>query len=346
MAMNPLYPKLSKLLSLTLAAGLAIAAPLRADMNSDLAFTAFAGKPVDIDSLAGGQIQQERGSLLDFQRGISVQSLYIIDAAPVDVAHKLLTWTPANHSELKVWMHLSLPAKPTAADFSGLGTLPDNGSVGYLLNGTANLDPDNPSLQISKAEAQGITALKAQNLDKKTLFVDFWSQVLAGRIDNFLGDKFATANYAISGGDILPFNEITSLIRSDPKVYADYHPLFSQTPLYASSKLAPADLYYECFDVEDYSTLGTGAIYQITNGTAIQSADIEFYLCSGIYADVELEKIWPVTVNGKTETLVWREDLISTANVAYLHGMERLASISLMLQDVQQGVNAFRAEFK
>ncbi|MCE0499242.1 MAG: hypothetical protein LV481_14985 [Methylacidiphilales bacterium] len=344
--MNPLHFHLSKSLGLLLAASLVILAPLHADLNGDLAFSAFAGKPVDIEALAGGQIQQERGNLLDFQRGISVQSLYIIDAAPAEVAHKLLTWTPASHPELKVWMHLSLPAKPTATDFNGLGTLPDNNSVGYLFDATANLDPDSPSLQISKAEAQVITSLKAQNLDKKTLFVNFWSQILAGRIDNFLGDRFATANYAISGGDIQPFNEITSLIRSDPKIYADFHPLFSQTPLYASSKLTPANLYYECFDVENEATLGTGAIYQITNGTAIQSADIEYYLCSGIYADIELEKLWPVSVNGKTETLVWRADLVSTANIAYLHGMERLASISLMLQDVQQGVNAFRSEFK
>ena len=344
--MNPMHPNLSKSLSLLLAAGFVVLAPLRADLNSDLAFSAFAGKPVDIEALAGGQIQQERGSLLDFQRGISVQSLYIIAAAPADIAHKLLTWTPASHPELKVWMHLSLPAKPTAADFNGLGTLPDNSSVGYLLNATASLDPDNPALQISKAEAQAITALKAQNLDQKTLFVDFWSQVLAGRVANFLGDKFTTADYAVSGGDIQPFNEITRLIRSDSKIYADFHPLFSQTPLYASSKLAPAKLYYECFDVENDGTLGTGAIYQITNGTAIQSADIEYYLCSGIYADIELEKLWPVTVNGKSETLVWRQDLVSTANIAYLHGMERLASVSLMLQDVQQGVNAFRSEFK
>jgi len=43
---------------------------------------------------------------------------------------------------------------------------------------------------------------------------------------------------------------------------------------------------------------------------------------------------------------VWREDLVSTSNVAYLHGMERLASTMLMLQDVKQGIDAFRAEFK
>ncbi|HUB67074.1 MAG TPA: hypothetical protein VL981_06285 [Candidatus Methylacidiphilales bacterium] len=344
--MNPLCPHFFFPLGVLFGAGLALTAPLQADVSSDLAFSAFAGTPVNIDALAGGQILQPRSGLPNFQRGITAQSLYIIDAAPAEVAHKLLTWNPASHPELKVWMHQSLPAKLTPTDFGSLSSLPDNNSVGYLISATASLDPNSPSLQISREEAQGIAALKAQNPGGKTLFANFWSQVLAGRVNNFLGGRFASDTYSMSDGDIHPFNEIVQLIRSDSKMYADFHPLFSQTPLYGSLKLAPANLYYECFDVENDGALGTGAIYQITNGTAIQSADIEFYINSGIYADVELEKLWPVNVNGKTETLVWREDLVSTANIAYLHGMERMASVSLMMQDVRQGINAFRSEFK
>ena len=59
-----------------------------------------------------------------------------------------------------------------------------------------------------------------------------------------------------------------------------------------------------------------------------------------------MEKLWPVTLGGKNGTLVWRTDMVSTANVAYLHGTERLASGMLMLQDVKQAVDAFRSEFK
>jgi hypothetical protein len=56
--------------------------------------------------------------------------------------------------------------------------------------------------------------------------------------------------------------------------------------------------------------------------------------------------MWPVTVGGKNETLVWREDLVSAPNVAYLHGTERMASSMIMLQETKQGVDAFRNEFK
>jgi len=330
--------------------GVVISAPLRADLNGDLAFTAF--QNVDLNSLAGGTVSQARGGLLSFPRGITTQSLYIIDALPPDVAGKLVHWNPASHSELKVWLHhKALPVPPTAADFSELGNLPDNSSVQFQIDSTAKLDPASPSLQVSKQEAQLIASTAAQNKDPKALFTQAWSQILTGRINSFLGGQAAVDVVSTSEGDVHPLSDIKSLLHSDIKVYGEYQHLLNQTPAKAlagsgGAKLTPADLYFECFDVEGSAAIGTGAVYQATNGTAIQSADIEYYVNSGIICEIELEQLWPVTVNGKTETLVWRDDLVSAPNIAYLHGTERLASGMIMLQETKQGIEAFRSEFK
>jgi len=335
---------------LILGLGLFAAAPLRADLNSDLAFTAFSN--VDVNAMAGGTILQARGGLLSFPRGITSQSLYIIDAAPGDVQSKLIHWNPARHSELKVWLHkLALPAQPTAADFSELGSLPDNSSVQFQIDSTAKLDPGNPSLQVSKEEAQLIATTAVQEKDPKALFVKAWSQILTGRISSFLSGHGASDVDVVSGGDIHPLSDVKSLLHADIKVYGQYQRLLNQTPLKAlagapAAKAVPADIYYECFDVEGSAAVGTGAVYQAANGTSIQSADIEYYVNSGIFAEIELEQLWPVTVNGKTETLVWRDDLVSAPNIAYLHGTERLASGMIMLQETKEGIEAFRAEFK
>ena len=338
------FPLLKNSILLAFGAGLLVAAPLRADLNSDLAFTAFSN--VDVNALAGGQILQARGGLLAFHRAITAESLFIINATPTQVQDKLLHWNPATHSELKVWIHKSLPAQPTPADFSGLKDLPDNSSVDYLLNATANLDPANPALQLSKSEAQMIIPLRAQTRDRKALLVNFWSQVLAGRATRFLGGNGAADNYVISGGDIQPLSEIKSLFQTNPKVNQEYRGILGQTPVESSTKALPADIYYESFDVEGGATMGTGVTYQAGNGTSIQSIDIEYYDSASLYVSIELEQLWPITVNGKNETLVWRNDLVSTSNVAYLHGTERLASGMIMLQDVKQAINAFRTEFK
>jgi hypothetical protein len=333
---------------LSLAIGSMAISAGRADTSADLAFTDFGN--ANVDSLASGQVLQARGGLLDFQRGITSQALYVIDA-PVDtVRQKLTSWNPASHSELKVWLHRSLPAKPTAADFD-LKSLPDNSSVNYDVNATAKLDPNNPSLQVDKSEAQMIASRHGS--DARTQFENSWSQILAARCARFLSGNFSADQYVISGGDINSLFEIKSLLRSDAKVYQRFHSLLVNTPVYNSNKAVPIDLYYECFDVEGGASLGTGAVYQSQiNGAAVQpgapvlSADIEYFLNNGIYVSIELEQLLPVTINGRNETLVWRDDLVSTSNIAYLHGTERLASGMIMLQDVKQAIDAFRSEFK
>lgn len=329
--------------------GIVVAVPLRADLNSDLAFTAF--HDVDVNAMAGGTILQARGGLLSFPRGITSQSLYIIDAAPADVASKLVHWNPASHPDLKVWLHKSLPPQPTAADFAELGSLPENGSVQFQIDSTAEFDPEHPPLQVSKEEAQLIATTGAQEKDPKAHFVKAWSQILAGRIASFLSGHAGSDYDIVSGGDIHPLSEVKSLLHSDIKIYGQYQRLLNQTPVKAlatapAAKAVPASLYCDIFDVQGYAAMGTGAIYQVPSGNSIQSLDVEFYTNYGVYCTIELEQLWPISVNGKTETLVWRDDLVSAPNIAYLHGTERLASGMIMLQETKGGVEAFRAEFK
>jgi hypothetical protein len=167
----------------------------------------------------------------------------------------------------------------------------------------------------------------------------------AGRVANFLSGNTAGDIYSSSTGTINPLTEVRSLLRSDPKIFGEFHPMLNGTPVYNAHHTLPSQLYYECFDIEGTACFGTGAVYLANSPTTIQRADVEYFVSSGIYTSVELEQVWPVTLGGKSGTLVWRSDMVSTANVAYLHGTERLASGMLMLQDVKQAIDAFRAEF-
>jgi hypothetical protein len=54
--------------------------------------------------------------------------------------------------------------------------------------------------------------------------------------------------------------------------------------------------------------------------------------------------MWPVTVNGKTSTLVWRGDMISSASLATLRGVEKLGSESAMMKDVAKSITLFRKD--
>jgi len=349
------YPRLNSLpfppacAPLILALGIFAAAPVRADLNSDLAFTSF--HDVDVTAMAGGTILQARGPIMTFPRGITSQSLFIIHAAPGDVAKRLLTWNPAGHPDLKVGLHKSLPPQPTVNDFADLGSVPDNSSMQFQIDATAKLDPNNPSLQVNKEEAQLIAATAAQEKDPKALFVKAWSQILTGRINDFLGGRAAADYDVASGGDVHPVSDVKSLLHSDIKIYGQYQRLLNQTPFKAlagssATRIAPTNLYCDIFDVQGYAAMGTGAIYQAPNGTSIQSVDVEYYTNYGVYTTIELEQMWPIAVNGQTATLIWRDDLVSAPNVAFLHGTERLASSMIMLQETKGGVQAFKDEFR
>ena len=160
--------------------------------------------------------------------------------------------------------------------------------------------------------------------------------------------KGNVANEVYGTGDqtIHPLDEIRSLLRSDAKIYRNYQGILSSAlPFWARRELRRP------ISITNASTSkarprSAPAPLRATSPSTIQHADIEFYVNSGIYCSIELEQLWPVTVNGRSETLVWRDDLVSTSNIAYLHGTERLASGMIMLQDVKQAIDAFRTEFR
>ena len=78
--------------------------------------------------------------------------------------------------------------------------------------------------------------------DPKALFVKAWSQILAGRIANYLSGTSAGMKYESSSALILPLAEARSLLRSDPKVYNEFHPLFASTPMFNQHSATPFQL--------------------------------------------------------------------------------------------------------
>jgi hypothetical protein len=76
----------------------------------------------------------------------------------------------------------------------------------------------------------------------------------------------------------------------------------------------------------------------------VQTADAFYYSSGGFYATLSLHQMWPVDIGGKPYTLVWRGDLVSSAALADLHGVEKLGSESAMMKDVAKSIAAFRRE--
>ncbi len=106
-----------------------------------------------------------------------------------------------------------------------------------------------------------------------------------------------------------------------------------------------ADQYWEMVEVEGKAVLTLGASYSRSgSGGSYQAADVLYYASGGYYVALTLYQMWPVEVGGKPSTLVWRGDMISSAELAGLAGVERLGSESAMMKDVSRAVRVFRRD--
>src|SRR4026207_282979 len=67
-------------------------------------------------------------------------------------------------------------------------------------------------------------------------------------------------------------------------------------------------------------------------GGTYQAADVLYYASGGYYVALTLHQLWPVTVEGKPSTLVWRGDMISSAELGSVRGVGRLGAGSVMME--------------
>jgi hypothetical protein len=104
-------------------------------------------------------------------------------------------------------------------------------------------------------------------------------------------------------------------------------------------------LYWELLDVNDQGVITLGASYRRSEaGGSYQAASVLYYASGGYDVALTLYQLWPVTVEGKPSTLVWRGDMVSAATLATLHGVERLGSESVMMKQISKAVTLFRRD--
>jgi hypothetical protein len=216
---------------------------------------------------------------------------------------------------LKVYLHVD------GSNFSALQNAPDNSAVRYLTNATAQRSSD---LQLSAAEMK---LLSGEN------FASTWTKILSGRAQSGISSQPPYDNATPS---VRPGEELNGLLGSQEKIRKQFSGLLSG---------GKSGMYWELLSVDEQGVLTLGAFSSRTGaGGTIQTANTRYYASGGYYAGVTLHQLWPVQVDGRASTLVWRGDMISSASVASLRGIERIAAESTMIKDISRAVSAFRRD--
>ena len=320
----------------TLAALIAIlltaSSGVQADPASELAsFSVF--PTVDLAQLAG-DAKTVRGAPMSTPRFLSVQSCWVAPGAPSAQIEAMRRWNPSSHGELNILLHAN------GSDFSRLRNAPNNSAVQALVTATEKLSPE---LQISKAEASKFSPGAGGGMSGPV--GNFWSSLLGARAQAFAsGGSSSQPPYDHTGQAIKPGEELSGLLRQQEKIRKQFAPLLENSGIGRGAGGKP-EQYWELIEIEDKGVLSLGASYsRATSGGGFQAADVLYYASGGYYAGVTLYQMWPVTVDGKPSTLVWRGDLFSSPELAGLRGVERLGSESSMIKDVSKAVRAFRRD--
>ena len=320
--------KLMRLLSLLGLAALAISNATAADPAAEMAsFSVF--NNINVADLAKGEPKAAHGPALS-GRFISAQSCFVVAGTPARVSEALRQWNPSRHSELQVLIHSDLPSSPSAANFSRLSSAPDNAAVRSLVGATQKLSPD---LQISKAEEKRFAAVAgATGGAMPGPVAAAWADVLSARAR---AGRSAQPPYDHTGQSVRPSEELNALLRANDKVSRQFSGVLNSGP----------EPFWELLTADEQGVLTLGASYRRSgaNGT-YQAADALYYASGGYYAGLTLYQMWPVDVGGKPATLIWRGDFISSASIASLHGIERVASESVLMRDISKAVASFRRD--
>jgi len=317
-----------------------IAPRAHADAQSDLAkYSVF--PQVDPSSLSGGKILTLRGPALNFSRDLSVQALYLVHAPVPRALAMQQQWDAGKHPELKVYVHHDFSTHPTPADFSQ--SIPGNGAVRKLVDATEKL-PDMGDLQLSKAEAAAFKKSGGAGAFPADV-QSFWSQVLFHRASAFLQHGLSgEAAYDSADGSVRVADEVSRLLSEQPKIRAAFGPLIDRSPLGGGAGSLPLLPYWELFDVEGQAAFSLGTAASIQSGGTAQALDLQYYAAGGYYTFITLYQMWPVTVDGKPATLVWRVDAISSLSLSDLRPFERMGSGAAMMKDIQRIINFFQKD--
>ncbi|MEP6670308.1 MAG: hypothetical protein ABJF10_14200 [Chthoniobacter sp.] len=335
---------ISRFSSVALAALLlTVASAAGADPVTELAAVSTF-KSVDLDKLAGGAMQIARGPAMNFPRGLAVESVYVL-RTPVPKALELHEqWNPNKHPELKVYLHGELSAKPTLAEYQKLAAAPGNASVKAFAAATQKLGSGATTLQMSNADVKAFGSQAAPATGGGALppkVASFWSSLLQQRTQAFLsGGASRLPPYETSGETIRLSDEIAHLLKDAPKVRSQFGALIEANPLTGSKTAQPQSAYWEMFDVEGLAAVNLGALFVRTSGDTCQVVDGQFYASGGYYALLTFYQMWPVKIGGKDCTLVWRTDLISAAELATLHGVERMGSSTAMMRETKKSIES------
>jgi hypothetical protein len=306
----------------------------RADPISDLRGVSVF-RDADLNRLGSGEVLAARGPAMNFNRGLAVESAYVVRLPVARAIGLHQQFDPARHPELKVFLQGAIPNRPTPASFERLASAPSNGPVNAFAKATENAPADPAKVQLSPAEARTFTGgAEASRGGLPPAVVQFWSRILAQRAQAYAsGGINAEPAFEGASGTIRPGEDASRLLSEAPKVQQQFGPVIERSGLRGHGGGGGT---YQLFDVDGDGAVSLSAFHSVPVNDGAEAADITYYSSGGFYVLLSFYRFWPVTIGNQPATLIWRIDLISSPAFSELRGIERVGSGAAFMRGIQR----------
>src|SRR6201993_5443087 len=254
-------------------------------------------KDVDLAKLSRGDVPATGAPVGRLERGVSVQSAYVIRAPVRSTISLIQQWNPTRHPQLGIFLQSDLPASAGPQNFHSLASAPPNSSVRAFVQASERLPGDSSKLQLSSAEVKQYSGGTSGGGGVPAPVVAFWSQILSQRVKDFASGGLGAEPPYQNG--VSPASEVARLIDNSGNARSHFSPIIS------GGRGSPS-FSWQLFDANGQAAVSLSAFYAKPAGDGYQTLDLGFYSSGGYYVVVTLQQLWPVKVDGRDATLVWR----------------------------------------
>ncbi len=315
---------------------------------------------VDSARLARGEVLGACVHLDHAPRCMSVETSYIVPAAPAAVLERMRTLDvdPKQSVSQTFTMEMSLPVgiPPQGQDFKRLYLDPNIRHTKWLLERARTATSD-PNLNLNPAESARLADVFKQVLSRKPSdwmmegafpISDAWKEILMTRAAKFQAGGLKALPACERGEEVfIPHEEVGNILLQRPKVaaeFADVIPWFMEGKLPVENATPPI-YWWGLSKIYTHGNLSLGGLHSQNLPDGMHVVEVEYYVSCQYYLSLILYRFWPYELDGREATLVWRGDYVMLPGDSLLKGIERLAAQKIMLIEIKRSIRGFIDEF-
>lgn len=289
--------------------------------------------------IEAGQVISKANTSMAFARGLAIESCFLVALPAGQTALLIQSWNPSFHANSQITKHLAFK-EPAGARFEELRLEPDNSEMRRLTRLTVEAKPGDTPLQLSLHD------LSLPRSSSPDVLKQFWTQVLGGRLQRFQqGGLAGLPGYDAGETGFNVAAEFSSLLAEMPALGNRFGRLLKDSRLLKGAPEA-STYYWDLSNVNGTANLSLGAIMAKQVDQHWQLIDTVFYASADFLVAIVFYELWPMVIEGKEQTLVWRTDLTSAPALAGAMGLKREIGAKIMLHDVQIAIRLFQMDAK